>query len=654
MLKMIDKEFVRQAVQNSDLNALRVALLQATGDSEIAAIRVKSIPVRAEAGVNFTVIDEDRDLLIDKAVEYLLSHAHMHEPEIPSNARLRELMEIAAGGEKLSDRQFEVRKPALAFDPFPRGASWRAAPAKIPEGFMVAIVGAGFSGLCMAVQLENLGIPYVIFERRHEVGGTWSINTYPDARVDTPSAVYEFSFEKKYPWTEYFARQGEVREYLEHVARKYNVFDKIRFNHDVQGGAFNEDSATWELNIVDGEAQASVFNANFVLSAAGLFSTPRELDFEGVEDFRGEVVHSTQWGPAHTSKDKTVAIIGNGSTGVQLLSRISEDASHVYAFQRTPQWISPREKYGEPVPEAEQWLIDTMPYYWNWTRYSGALSTIGLYDLMLTDPEWQASGGFFNKRNDAVRAHLTDYIKTQLDGHSDLIEKVTPDYTPLARRLVIDNDWYKSLLKKHVELVTDPVERLTPTGIVTRDGKERPVDMIIASIGFSVEKYIWPAIYKGRHGHSLQDRWSKDGARAYMGLLVPDFPNFFILYGPNALNAVGDIGTLPAMAEKWASYTAQAIMHVLETGASSIEIKEEAYEAYNTKLDDASHGLVWVADEGSAAKNYWLIDGRLQVNFPWRYEEMFFMLARPDFSQMTVSGSVCAEPEEENQETTRV
>lgn len=634
----LDRSFIRQAVEEADLNALRIALLQATGDRVFADIPVERIEVRAGAGTSFVIAPSHRQQLIDKAVEFLSDKPHEHELTVPSDAELRAYMELVAGGEPISDEDFDIRRPVPAFDDYPRAADWRRGRPSLPPSFQVAIVGAGFSGLGMAVQLERLGIPYVIYERRTELGGTWSINTYPDARVDTPSAMYEFSFEKRYPWTEHFARQGEVRAYLEHIARKFGIFDKIRFNHEVKGGSFDERASLWRLDIVDDRGQRAAVTADFVVSASGLFSTPRQLAVKGVESFEGDIVHSTEWDEGHSAAGKSIAVVGNGSTGVQLLDRISDAATHTYVFQRTPQWISPRERYGEPMSPGDSWLRKTMPYYWNWTRYTGTLPVLNLYQFLVPDPEWRAAGGLVNQPNDALREAMTQYIVQQVDGRQDLIDRLVPDYAPFSRRLIVDNGWYRSLLKDDVELVTTPISRLTRTGIVTADGKERAVDMIVTAIGFSVEKYVWPSDYVGRGGVPLQDRWSKDGARAYLGMMIDGFPNFFVLYGPNAQSVSGGGGTIPTQIEMWTKYVAQLIVDTIESGHSAVEVTRQAFESYYERLDEAASKLIWLTDTGSVERNYYVKDGRLQVNMPFHYQVWHYMLAKPDLNDMALTG----------------
>lgn len=634
----MDRDFIRQAVEEADLNALRIALFQATGDPEFAAIPVTRIEVRAGAGTSYVVAEEHRGRLIDRAVDFLSGPLDRHELSVPDDAYLRRLMELVAGGEPISDKDFDIRKPVPAFADYPRAANWTGAPPQLPGDFRVVIVGAGFSGLGMAVQLERLGIPYVIYERRFEIGGTWSINTYPDARVDTPSAMYEFSFEKRYPWTEHFARQAEVRAYLEHIARKFGIFDKIHFNHDVKGGTFDEPASMWRLDIVDDDGKLKSVTANFVVSASGLFSTPRQLSVEGLDGFEGEVVHSTEWDQRHSAAGKSVAVVGNGSTGVQLLNRISDEARQTYVFQRTPQWISPRERYGEPMSPGDSWLRRNMPYYWNWTRYTGTLPVLNMYQFLVPDPEWRAAGGLVNKPNDALREAMTQYIVQQVQGRADLVEQLVPSYAPFSRRLIVDNGWYRSLLKENVELVTTPVNRLTATGIVTDDGVERDVDMIVTAIGFSVEKYVWPSDYIGRGGVHLQERWSNDGARAYLGMMIDGFPNFFVLYGPNAQSVSGGGGTIPTQIEMWTKYVAQLIVDTLERGSAAVEVTPAAFEAYNTRMDEAASKLIWLTDVESTQCNYYVKDGRLLVNMPWHYQVWHDMLATPALSDMTLAG----------------
>jgi len=631
----VSRARMRQALEKADLGTLRIALFQATRDREIAAMVPERQIVRGGAGVTYQLPEKYRETLVEKGVHFLTNGLNQFEPKAPDDQELRELMEMA--GDPLDDAEFLARREIPALDPFPWAAKWRSGPPALPENFLVVIVGAGFGGIGMGVQLENLGIPYLVLERRGEIGGTWSINTYPGARVDTPSAVYEYSFEKCYPWTEYFAQQPEVRQYIEHIAEKYGVSKNIRLNSEVKGAQFDPATSCWRVNVVRPNGESETITANFVISASGLFASPRQLDVEGLEDFRGDIFHTTNWSADRDVTGKDVAIIGNGSTGIQLLAQVAAKANRVKVFQRTPQWISPREQYGAPLSDELRWLMQNVPYYWNWSRYTGALSTMNLYGLLTPDPEWQASGGAFSRQNDAVRTFLQEYIKDQVDHRPDLIAKLTPQYPPFARRMVVDNGWYRALLRHNVELVTDPIARFTSDGIETSTGAQYDVDMVVTATGFSVEKYVWPADYVGVGGVHLQDKWSEEGAKAYLGMMVPMFPNFFIMYGPNSQNTSGGGAGLPTQIEIWSTYIAAVIIETIETNCRSVEVEASSFDRFYQRLDEVSQNTIWLLDEISSGRNYYVSNGRLLVNQPWPHNDWHNMITRPDFADLQMS-----------------
>lgn len=623
----VDEAFIRRALDEADLNALRMALYQATGDEEFASMRLKSVKVRGGATTLVEVADEERDRLKDKAVEFLTGGVKGFSPTRPDDAELRRMMELLTG-ETLTDKDFAYRRDIAAFDEFPRSASWTADKPEIPQGFHVAIVGAGLCGIAVAIQLQRLGIPFTVYERRPELGGTWYINKYPDVRVDTTNFVFQYSFEKNYPWTEYFARAEEIKKYMLHVAKKYGVYDKIQFNSDLTKAAFDTETGTWKYTIARKDGSVEDLVSNVIVSASGLFSTPNKPNIPGLDSFEGTVVHTAEWTGDEDIDGKSVAVIGNGSTGVQLLQAIAKRASSVGVYLRTPQWISPRERYGEPISPESRWLLDTMPYYWNWYIYSMLAMGLGTQVLQEPDPEWQKKGGKVNERNDMFRASLTEYIRKQTEGRPDLFEKLVPEHAPMARRLIVDNGWYKALQEDHVSLITEGIEKITPTGILTADGVERPVDVIVTATGYSVTQYLFPAKYHGVDGGTVEEQWEKygGGPRAYLSLTIPNFPNFFVLYGPNAQTRSG---SNISWFENWARYTVQAIATLIESGKKSMEVREDVFWKYNNDLDELSEKLIWVVDDASKARNYYVNEqGRQQVSAPWRVEDYYQYLEK--------------------------
>lgn len=620
----VDTAFIRRAVELADLNAVRVTLFMHTHDPEIEAL-----PMALQMD------DAQKALLVDKAVAWLEANAGPAVVAEPPEDELRRLCNLATK-EEMGDLEFEARRDLPAFKDFPFMIDWEGERPEIPEDFLVAIVGSGFSGLAMGVQCERLGLPYVVLERRPEPGGTWSVNRYPDIRVDTISITYEFNFEKEYRWSEYFGRGKEVREYLEMVSKKFGVYDNTRFEHELKRATFDEDRDKWVLEVSTPNG-VEIIEANALVNGVGTFANPRFPSFEGQESFGGEILHPARWPDGWDATGKRVAIIGNGSTGVQLLAPIAEDATQVYVFQRTPQWISPRDKYGQLMEPEIQWLIDNFPGYWNWWRYMAIAALFGTHGFIVPDEEWVKQGGHWNPMNDQLRKDLTAYIEHQVGGDQELIDKLVPDYAPFSRRPVVDNGWYKALTRDNVELVTDPIVRFTPDGIETEDGTVYPVDTVVTATGFEVMKYLWPADYIGRDGVSIHDLWAKDGPRAYISMMVPKFPNMFMLYGPNSQPLSGGTG-LPIWYVIWSAYSATCLARMLQEGKTRVEVTADAYERYNEALDEEASKLLLMQDEGCPDRNYYINEyGRMQVNAPWYGPEYHRMCTHVDWDDLEIS-----------------
>lgn len=605
MNSSVDEAFIRRAIELADLNAVKVALYQHTGDEALARL-----PMALE------MTGEQRGALIDAATAWLLENAGPGMLDEPPPDRLRRLMDLATD-ETMSDLEFEARRELPAFADFPLMAAWDGERPPIPEGFRVAVIGSGLSGLAMATQLQQLGIPYDIFDKRPDAGGVWSINRYPGLRVDTTSITYEFSFEKDHRWSGYYSDGHEVRRYLNHIVEKYGIKPHSHYEHTLRTAEWDESRNVWRLAFDTPDGQVE-HEAPILVNAVGAFANPSFGDFEGRADFAGPVLHPARWPDDVDLAGKRIAIIGNGSTGVQLLKPLAAQARSVTVFSRTPQWITPRAKYGEPVEPEVRWLLDNFPGYWNWWRYMAIAALFKTHDLVTADPEWQAKGGIWSKPNDDLRAMLTDYIVEQTGGDEALIEALTPDHAPFSRRLVVDNGWYATLLEDHVRLVTASIERFTADGITTSDGEAHEFDVIVTATGFKVGTYLAPATYTGRGGVDIHAEWEADGPRAYLSMMAPRFPNMFMVYGPNSQPLSGGTG-LPQWFVLWSSYIAKCLIGMLDAGASTIEVRDDAYRRYNRALDEEASKLLLLDDaQGAPGKNYYVNEhGRLQVNAPW-------------------------------------
>ncbi len=619
----IDEAFVRRSVAQSNLNALRMALFQQTGDPQLTKVGIEMQELQGGAFRAYSVAADDRSRITDYAVNFLLKQK-FRKIRPPSRDEARELMEVFIG-RSISDAEFNYGYEELAFEDFPRRSEWTdGIPREKLEDFSVAIIGAGFSGIGIAVQLERLGIPYQIFDRQSGIGGTWELNDYPQARVDITTFLYQYKFEKNYPWKSHFATQKELKEYIQHIAAKYGVAPHIHLETHVTDARWDEDSKRWKLNLIgpDGPFEHA---ANVIVSCSGLFSTPRLPGIPGIREFEGKMFHTTDWDHSFDLDGKAIALIGTGSTGCQLAPEIAERAKQFTVYQRTPSWITPVRGYRSTVSPEKRWLFDNLPGYWNWFVYSAYVAEAQVQGLQDLDPNWIAKGGVVNERNTAFRQTLTDYIYSKFPDRPHIAEKCIPSYPPVARRLVIDNGWYDALARDNVDLVTDGIEQITTNGILGRDGKERKFDLIILGAGFEVSKFLWPVNYVGRDGATPKKLWEKDGARAFLGLTLPGLPNFFVCYGPNSQSRAGGFHD---WAEIWSRYIGDLMVHMIEHDLSAMEVRKEKYVEYNNAMDERNKQLLW---ETEGVGGYYVNEyGRSGIKMPWTMHEFFEMVRKPD------------------------
>lgn len=601
-------------------NVLRAVLYYLTGDHELTQIESLQEERRGGAFIAQVLRPEDERRVHQLAAKFWLEHgSDVHVPNDLERARVA--IEILHG-RKVSDTEFRLGCYQLQLNDETDG-DWSPQALERTDDQQVLIVGGGVSGIGMAVKLEKMGLRYSLIESQSRLGGTWERNQFPEARVDTSSFVYQYSFVKHYRWSEQYAEQSEVREYLNHVADTYGVTANIRLQTTLEKARFDLETGRWWVTLSDAQGNRWEETPTAIISAAGLFSAPRFPDIDGLETFAGDVVHSAAWDAQFDPTDRRIAIIGNGSTGVQIMPWLARKASHLSVVQRTPQWISPMEGYRAKIAAEVRWMHDNMPLYWLWSSYGDRVTRATLGEAQIFDPAWQAMGGLVSRRNDGLRENLKEYIRTKLDGHDDLIAKVTPDYAPLARRLVVDNGWYDALLRPNVDLVDSGIDHIEADAIVTTDGTRIECDALVLATGFEVENYTLPAEYFDPEGNENQSHWTTDGPRAYAGIEVPWMPNFFMMYGPNAQGRGGSFITL---SELWADYIGSVLAATIESGKQYAVIKRSRYESYNAAMDRALGSFIW-KDAAPAGKNYYVNSfGRQNVNMPWSLPEYMDIL----------------------------
>lgn len=618
-------EFLTQALQEASLNALRVALYHETQDADLAAIPVMRRNARGGALTSFSIDKEFHDLIKQKAMTYFKS-AQKPKPS-PTKAQAAGLMGLFAG-QAISDIEVDYGYEELAFEKFPRLSHWNKKPTndELAKNEVI-IIGSGFSGLAAAVQLKQLGLPYRIIERHPDIGGTWFVNDYPDARVDVSTFLYQYKFEKNYPWKSYYADQRELKNYIDHIADAYEIRPHIELDTELLSATWDETRSMWDLAVKRTDGSTETLTSKFVISATGLFRTAKLPNIKGIESFQGDMFHTTEWDHDCDLADKAVAVIGTGSTGSQLVPKIAETTKQLTIYQRTANWVTPVKEYKAEVSPEKRWLLDNMPGYVNWFIYASYVAELPAQQLQVMDPEWVDSGGRVNAKNAELEEGLKSYIRCKVGDRDDLYEKLVPKHPPLARRLVIDNGWYDTLIKDNVELVAGGINEITSNGIIGADGVERPCDIIVLSAGFEVSEFLWPVDYTGRDGATLEELWNRDGARAYKGMTLPGFPNFFMFYGPNAQARAG---SFHSWVENLSRYIGGVIVATIEADGHSVEVRDREFELYNMKMDQALKSILW---EAEGIGGYYLNkQGRSHINMPWTAHEFYQMIQTPDIS----------------------
>jgi 4-hydroxyacetophenone monooxygenase len=492
----------------------------------------------------------------------------------------------------------------------------------VPEGFKVLVIGAGVSGLCTAVNLQAAGVPFEVIERNPTVGGVWWENKYPGAGVDTPNHLYSFSF-SSYDWRQYFCLRDELHGYLEHVADQFDLRKNIRFETTVNRIEYQAARQTWSVEIRDAAGRTDVLEANVVISAAGLFNPPIEPNIPGLDTWTGEKWHTARWPDDATIEGKRVAIIGNGASCMQTAPEIQNDVESLTIFQRSNHWAAPFEQFRKEVPESVRFLFRECPLYRAWYRVRlGWTFNDRIHGALHKDPNWEHPERSLNAQNDAHRAYFTQYVLDELGDKADeLVDKVLPTYPPFGKRMLMDNGWYRMLRNPRVELVDDSIERIEGDTIVTSDGQARQADVLVLATGFDVLRLISTYETVGRSGRTLREVWEDDNAQAYMGTVVPDFPNYFMLYGPNLQPGHG--GSLIFVVEMQVRYIMDMIAKMVDQGLGAVEVRPEVWAQYNANVDAEHENMVWT--HPGMSTYYRNERGRIVINSPYRNVDFFEM-----------------------------
>jgi len=536
-------------------------------------------------------------------------------PTKPDQATVRRMMDYIAGAEIPSHYAPFLSEELGLEGEDPKRPRWDKEPlAAAAPRLSAVIIGAGMSGLLAAIRLQQAGIKFTLVEKNADVGGTWLENLYPGVRVDTPNHLYSYSFEPNHAWPQRYSTGDVLLEYFRRTADKYGLRDKTLFSTTVKRCVFHAQTGVWETIVIDADGAERALESTVVITAVGQLNQPRMPSIEGTESFKGEAFHSARWPADFTAAGKRVAVIGAGASAFQFVPEIAKEASSLTVFQRSAPWLAPTADYHEPVGEGKKALLEHLPFYDKWYRfYLFWTMTDGVYEAVKADPDWSGGPEAVGALNAGLGAMLAQAIAPQTEGRPDLLKKVVPNYPFGGKRALRDNGtWIQALRRDTVSLETTPIARITPEGILTMDGVLHHADVIVYGTGFEASSFLKGVEIVGADGRSLHETWAGD-ARAYLGITVPGFPNFFSLYGPNTNIVVN--GSIIFFSECAVRYVMGCLELLARTGADRLEVKSEVHDAFNAKVDEANAKMAWGAPQVSSWYKNAL--GRVSQNWPF-------------------------------------
>ncbi len=520
-----------------------------------------------------------------------------------------------------------------------RAPTWTAAGIAPDRALRVAVIGAGMSGLLAAHRLRQVGIDTVVFEKNADVGGTWLENTYPGCRVDVASHLYCYSFAERGDWPQHFSTQPELLAYFREFATEQELYPLIRFSRRVDSITFDDEAAAWDVRSVDADGRAELARFDAVINATGQLNRPKVPEIDGRVSFAGPSFHSAEWDHGVEFAGKRVAVIGTGASAAQFIPIIAQRADTVLVLQRTPNWLAPTLDYHADFPAGQQWLLTHVPYYGRWHRFW----LFWRYAEMLlpavaVDPDWRGDDHSVSAANELLRLGLGMYLDLCFGDRPDLLAKVMPDYPPGAKRIIRDNGiWATTLKRDDVRLITEPIACIEPTGLTLADGTHHEVDIIIYATGFEASRFLTPMRVTGRNGVDLHEQWDGN-ARAYLGIVVPNFPNFFMLYGPNTNIVVN--GSIIYFSECEVHYVMQCLRHVLATGVRAIDCLASAHDSYNARIDEGNLMMAW----GASKVNSWYKSDSGRVAQNWPFSLLEFWQQTRDVNQRRLRDAVTTQP----------
>jgi len=635
-----DEAALRAALAQAEIAPLLMSVVQITGDLDLMA----QVAPHIQGPWSFlqNVPDALRQTVIERMVQALKTCAagDAPAPARPGPDVLQKMMS-AGVGQPVPAEYIPLLLEEMSFGgEDTRAVRWPGEPPAARERFPVIVVGAGFGGLCAAIRLKKLGIPFTLLEKNDDVGGTWLENRYPGCAVDTPNHFYSYSFQVNDRWSRHFSRRDEILGYIHDVVREHGLREHIRFGVEVTEAAFDEAAGQWAVRWRDREGREQTSRCRALITAVGQLNRPAFPPVPGIGRFRGPAFHTAQWDASVLLAGKRVAMIGTGASGMQAGPSIAPEVAHLRVFQRSPHWAVNNPNYHLETTPGHRWALAHIPYYSNWLRFQQFwASSDGFHASLHKDPAWSQPAVSLNETNHKLRETIVAYVREQLDGDEALLAKCIPPYPPYGKRMLRDNHWYRMLRRDNVALETDPIARIEEDAIVMADGTRHEADVIVYATGFQASKMLWPMTIRGRGGRTLRDDWGDDDPRAYLGMTVPGYPNLFVLYGPNTNLAHG--GSIIFHTECQVRYMMQALQLMIERGLGTLEVRPEVHERYNERLDAKARDMVWTHE--GVRSWYKNARNRLTVTSPWRLLDYWAMTRTFDPGEFVLGGASATE-----------
>ncbi len=619
-------EVIRAAIAEASVPALLMSMVHMSGDLGLLDELPKPFMLIA-MDLQGAMSEADKATVRERAFDVVREYRDRGcpPPFVPDADQLRVMLDVITAGGVTDEYVDYIAADLRLSDADQRGPELRST-AEQRATCPVVVIGCGEAGLLAGIKLKQAGIPFTIIEKQSGVGGTWQANRYPGCRVDIANHYYAYSFEPTDHWSHFYSEQPEILQYLRDVLDRHDIAPHVRFDTEVIGARWDDDSASWRVTTRAADGSTESLSARALICAVGQFSNPMIPDINGARDFNGPAFHTADWRDDVDLTGKRVAVIGAGASGFQLVPAIAPITAQVDVYQRTPQWMAPNVNYHEPIGAGAKWAVRHLPYYGRWLRFVLWWPiTDAAQGLVIIDPEWDNGGLSVSQANHEVRELFIAWMRAFTEDEA-LLAKVTPQYPPMGKRTLQDNGtWLMTLQRDDVELITDSIAQISSDGITTVDGVHRRAEVLIWATGFDVNHQLGPIDLRGRDGRELNAVWG-DAAYAYLGITIPGFPNFFCMYGPgtNAVNGASIIYN----SECQMRYILGCIDMLLAEGAGSATVRSEVCDDYNRRSNERLKTMVYTHP---AVDSYYKNSaGTVPTLFAWRIVDYWNWTSRPD------------------------